>query len=379
MLIEIHMLKNYPPVNLNRDDSGAPKSCYFGGVQRGRISSQCLKRSWRTSDTFRALGSYGIRTRSMPALVGERLKKLGIADELVEEAERKLTGVANKDGTINKKGPITTQIVFYSNAEIDRITEAVKAAIEEDGSLKVFSKRSPKDFDQLKTCVEERPITVDIALFGRMVTSNYFADVDAAMQVAHAISTHALARESDYFTAVDDILGQSDDSSGAGMIGDTDYNSCCYYEYAALDTDILRENLKNCEDRETLIDRLVPVLLRAMAYANPSGKQNTFAGQVLPDLVMVECKKDKIPLSYVNAFEEPVSTWGNQPNLVKTSMKKLAEHVNCMDHAYTLPVKHRGFFAPRYADVHPDNCEVYDQFTTIAEVCRAWLQEDDVR
>ncbi len=379
MLIEIHMLKNYPPVNLNRDDSGAPKSCFFGGVQRGRISSQCLKRSWRTSDTFRALGSYGVRTRSMPTLVGERLTKMGIADDLVEEAVKKLTGVANKEGKENKKGPYTTQVVFYSDAEIDRVTEAVKAAIEKDGSLKAFIKRSAKDFDQLKACAEEKPITADIALFGRMVTSDYFADVDAAMQVAHAISTHAIARESDYFTAVDDILGQSDDASGAGMIGDVDYNSCCYYEYAALDTDILRENLKNCEDRETLIKQLIPVLLRAMAFANPSGKQNTFAGQVLPDLVMVECKKDKIPLSYVNAFEEPIPTWGNQPGLVKTSMKKLADHVNCMDHAYSLPVKHRAFFAPRFAELHPDSCEMYDQFSAMTDACREWIQEDDVQ
>ena len=377
MLIEIHMLKNYPPVNLNRDDGGAPKSCFFGGVQRGRISSQCLKRSWRTSETFRSLGSCGIRTRSMPAMVGERLNAMGVAPEFVEEAEKKLTGVANKDGTINKKGSMTAQIVFYSDEEIDRITAAVKAAIDQDGTLKTFANRKPKEFDQLKACAKDKPITADIALFGRMVTSDYFADVDAAMQVAHAISTHAVNRESDYFTAVDDLLGQSDDSTGAGMIGDVDYNSCCYYEYAALDTDILRENLKNCPDREALIEKLIPVLLRAMAYTNPSGKQNTFAGQVLPDLVMVECKTDKIPLSYVNAFEEPVSAWGNRPDLVKTSIRKLTDHVDCMDKAYELPVLHRAFFAPRFTDIHPASCSQYSQFSALAQACAGWLQEDD--
>ncbi|MBR6186631.1 MAG: type I-E CRISPR-associated protein Cas7/Cse4/CasC [Clostridia bacterium] len=377
MLIEIHMLKNYPPVNLNRDDGGAPKTCFFGGVQRGRVSSQCLKRSWRTSDIFRSLGSFGIRTRTMPALVGERLAAMGVSPEFVEEAEKKLTGVANKEGTINKKGSMTTQIVFYSDEEIARITDAVKAAIDQDGTLKAFKDRKPKEFDQLKACAKDRPITADIALFGRMVTSDYFADVDAAMQVAHAISTHAVNRESDYFTAVDDLLGQSDDSTGAGMIGDVDYNSCCYYEYAALDTDILRENLNCCPDRESLIAKLIPVLLRAMAYTNPSGKQNTFAGQVLPDAVMVECKKDKIPLSYVNAFEEPVSAWGNRPDLVKNSVKKLAEHVDCMDHAYELPVLHRAFFAPRHAELHPASCEQFSQFSSLARACAEWLEEDD--
>lgn len=377
MLIEIHMLKNYPPVNLNRDDSGAPKSCFFGGVQRGRISSQCLKRSWRTSEIFHSLNSYGIRTRTMPELVGNRLTEMGVAQEFVDEAVKKLTGVANKDGTMNKKGNITAQIVIYSNAEIERIAQAVKAAIDSDGTLKKFSGRSPKEFDQLKSCAKDKPISADIALFGRMVTSEYFADVEAAMQVAHAISTHAVNRESDYFTAVDDIIGQSDDASGAGMIGDVDYNSCCYYEYAALDTDTLAENLKNCPDKEELMHKLIPVLLRAMAYTNPSGKQNTFAGQVFPEMIMLECKADKIPLSYVNAFEEPVSSWGSQPNLVKNSLVRLVNHVNCMDHAYELPVLHRAFFAPRFADVHPDVCETFDQFSAMAQACATWLKEDD--
>ena len=87
MLIEIHMLKNYPPVNLNRDDSGAPKTCFFGGVQRGRISSQCLKRSWRTSDIFKRVGSYGIRTRKLPELVAERLLEMGVDPEIVAVAK----------------------------------------------------------------------------------------------------------------------------------------------------------------------------------------------------------------------------------------------------------------------------------------------------
>ena len=377
MLIEIHMLKNYPPVNLNRDDSGAPKSCFFGGVQRGRISSQCLKRSWRTSELFRSLGSFAIRTRSMPALVGERLAEMGVAQDFVDAAVKKLTGIANKEGKENTKGNITTQIVIYSNDEIERIAQAVKAAIDEDGTLKAFSKRSPKEFDKLKSCAKELPITADIALFGRMVTSEYFADVDASMQVAHAISTHAVNRESDYFTAVDDILGQTDDSSGAGMIGDVDYNSCCYYEYAALDTDILCDNLKNLPNRDEFLEKLIPTLLKVMAYTNPSGKQNTFAGQVLPDVVMVECKQEKIPLSYVNAFEVPVASWSGQPNIVKKSIDQFVDHVDCMDAAYELPVQHRAFFAPRYKDHSPKTCEVFEKFSAMAETCAKWLHEDE--
>ncbi len=287
MLIEIHMLKNYPPVNLNRDDSGAPKSCFFGGVQRGRISSQCLKRSWRTSDIFKQVGSYGIRTRKLPELVAEQLLEMGVSRELAEAAKEKMTGIANKEGTMTKDGK-TTQIVFYSEEEVRRVAQRVKEAIDEDGDLKTFAKRKPKDFTALVEDAKVSPISADIALFGRMVTSDYFMNIDASMQVAHAISTHAVNRESDYYTAMDDLL-RSGEESGAGMIGDTDYNSCCYYEYASIDTDALAENLKNAPNRDALIGRVIPALLQAMAYTNPSGKQNTFAGQILKNLGMNEC------------------------------------------------------------------------------------------
>ena len=160
------------------------------------------------------------------------------------------------------------------------------------------------------------------------------------------------------------------------MYIDWGYVSCCYYEYASLDTDILRENLKNCEAREELICKLIPALVKTMAYTNPSGKQNPFAGQVLPDLVMVECKKDKVPLSYVNAFEEPVGAWGSQPNLVKTSVQKLVDHVDRMDDAYELPVLHRAYFAPRFGDVYPAKADAYKQFSALTQACAGWLKED---
>lgn len=180
MLLEIHVLKNYPPVNLNRDDSGAPKTCFFGGVQRGRISSQCLKRSWRTSEVFKTLGSYGIRTRCMPELVAEKLKAWNVDDAFIDEAKIKLTGIANKEGKTSSDG-ITGQMIFYGADEIERVAQRIREMIEEDGSVKEFKKRSPKQMDALLKDARVNPITADIALFGRMVTSDYFADVDASM------------------------------------------------------------------------------------------------------------------------------------------------------------------------------------------------------
>ena len=372
MLIEIHMLKNYPPVNLNRDDSGAPKTCFFGGVQRGRISSQCLKRSWRMSESFRKLGSAGIRTRRMPERVANCLREKGIDDAYAERAQMMLTGILNDKGTEIKEG-YTKQVAFYSPEDIDKLTDSVIKAINADGDLKKFKARKANDFRKLVDGAKTRPITADIALFGRMVTSDCFRDVDASIQVAHAISTHAVSRESDYFTAVDDLLKPGE--VGAGMMDDVDFNSCCYYEYAALDTDQLRENLKYTDNCEELVDRLVPALLRTMIVTNPSGKQNTFAGQVLPALILVECKQDKIPLSYVNAFEDPVTPYGGQ-GIVTKSVARLSAHVAAMDAAYQLPVAHRAWMSPLQDLDESMHGERVASMPALLERVAAWVKED---
>lgn len=372
MLIEIHMLKNYPPVNLNRDDSGAPKTCFFGGVQRGRISSQCLKRSWRMSESFRKLGSAGIRTRRMPERVANCLREKGIDDAYAERAQMMLTGILNDKGTEIKEG-YTKQVAFYSPEDIDKLTDSVIKAINADGDLKKFKARKANDFRKLVDGAKTRPITADIALFGRMVTSDCFRDVDASIQVAHAISTHAVSRESDYFTAVDDLLKPGE--VGAGMMDDVDFNSCCYYEYAALDTDQLRENLKYTDNCEELMDRLVPALLRTMIVTNPSGKQNTFAGQVLPALILVECKQDKIPLSYVNAFEDPVTPYGGQ-GIVTKSVARLSAHVAAMDAAYQLPVAHRAWMSPLQDLDESMHGERVASMPALLERVVAWVKED---
>ena len=372
MLIEIHMLKNYPPVNLNRDDSGAPKTCFFGGVQRGRISSQCLKRSWRMSESFRKLGSAGIRTRRMPERVANCLREKGIDDAYAERAQMMLTGILNDKGTEIKEG-YTKQVAFYSPEDIDKLTDSVIKAINADGDLKKFKARKANDFRKLVDGAKTRPITADIALFGRMVTSDCFRDVDASIQVAHAISTHAVSRESDYSTAVDDLLKPGE--VGAGMMDDVDFNSCCYYEYAALDTDQLRENLKYTDNCEELMDRLVPALLRTMIVTNPSGKQNTFAGQVLPALILVECKRDKIPLSYVNAFEDPVTPYGGQ-GIVTKSVARLSAHVAAMDAAYQLPVEHRAWMSPLQDLNESMQGERVASMPALLERVAAWVKED---
>lgn len=346
MLIEIHMLKNYPPTNLNRDDTGAPKTCVFGGVSRGRISSQCLKRSWRTAPLFQeAVGTenLGVRTRKLPDLVTKKLLAMDVDPDCVAVIAPKITGFGNKDGKETKDGK-TAQVVFYADADVDAIAQIVKEKMDACSSIKEIKALKAKDLQAAVKSAEVRPITLDIALFGRMVTSNAFRDVEASMQVAHAITTNKMAMESDYFTAMDDLLSSENlDELGAAMIGDTDFNSACYYVYASLDTDALLENLKFTDHAEKLVQKAVPALIRTMALTNPSGKQNSFAGNVLPSAMLVECKEQKIPTSMVNAFVEPVRP-NQDGDLVYNSIVRLAEEADSLARNYGLEVSRRFWF-----------------------------------
>lgn len=374
MLIEVHMLKNYPPTNLNRDDTGAPKTCIFGGIQRSRISSQCLKRSWRQSEVFsEEVGKtmLGIRTRKLPELVGKKLIEHGMESSFADAIMQMVSGMLkndknkkNKSSDTNKKeaedkenpkSNITQQIAFYSDADIEAVASAVMKIAKDYKDVKAINKdKALKEAisKEVANGAKLRPITLDIALFGRMITSDMFEDVDAAMQVAHAISTNRLTMESDYYAAMDDLItGKDSNNIGAAMLGDIDYNSSCYYIYASIDTEKLKDNLRNVPEGETLVENAIPAIIKAMAFTNPSGKQNSFAGHVLPSAVLVECKEKKIPLSYVNAFVEPAKADRNE-DLVKNSINRLVNEVEIMNRDYNLPAKKRLWFCSSKYDVH---------------------------
>lgn len=173
------MLKNYAPANLNRDDSGSPKTCQFGEVPRGRISSQCLKRSWRTSPLFQKelAGHIGTRTRQMPELVAEMLRSRGVEESYIAAAAQKLSGFGNKNNAENKEGSFTSQVILYSQEDLAAIADAVQRKITESGTPEKFAKITSKDLEASLKDAAKRPISLDIALFGRMVTSDAFADV----------------------------------------------------------------------------------------------------------------------------------------------------------------------------------------------------------
>lgn len=368
MLIEIHILQNHAPSNLNRDDTGSPKDCIFGGVRRSRISSQCIKRSIRRSPLFAEdlQGvDLGIRTRLLPQEVKKALIERGISEEMADIAAIKASGFGNKEGK-EQKDARTAQIMFLSRQDIDAVADVMYEAARASETVEDLRKVSAKDLQEKAVLRGWRPITPDIALFGRMITSEAFRDVEAAMQVAHALSTHKMDHEFDYFTAVDDLQGlaDDDDDAGAGMIGDVEFNSACYYKYFSLDFEALVTNLTGPQpgDRATAAERegharlaaeakrvasmVVPAFLRAGVFATPSGKQNTFAAHQLPDGILVEVRPRKTPVSYANAFVKPARTHG-EVDLVEDSLTKFADHVVTLTSKFSLEASPRLWFTTR--------------------------------
>lgn len=345
MLIQIHMLQNYAPSNLNRDDSGSPKSAVFGGHPRGRISSQCLKRSIRRSITFNEAfageGLLAARTQRLPLLIDEALKELGADDatrraivvrvpEIGQESTKR-----GKEATVDPEKLATRQLIFIGSGEARQITEKLLAryqAVGAKGWPGLEIEAITKDLGG------ELPRSVDIAMFGRMTTSAAFEDVAAAVQVAHALSTNRVVNEYDYFTAVDDLKPRSEDA-GAGMIGDVEFNSSTYYKYFNVHWEQLVTNLGGDADAAA---RAVIALIEAAALAQPSGKQNSTGAQNLPDFVLVEVSERNVPVSYANAFTTPVD--GRGGSLMRKSIDKFNEYAGQLRAAYGLNGR-RAYFA----------------------------------
>jgi len=362
MLFEIHILQNHAPSNLNRDDTGSPKECVFGGYTRARISSQCLKRTLRRSDVFQqALGADGLatRTRQLP----EEVRKAFAGDAaLADEAAKKASGFGTKEGKEQEpKGGkyLTAQSMFLTDADIAAVVETLRTAA--DGKpLAQFAKIPAKDLQAQAQSRGFRPVTVDVALFGRMTTSEAFRDVEATCQVAHALSTHKVDHEFDYFTAVDDLQGanetEQEEDSGADMIGDVEFNSACYYKYFSVDAEGLVDNLtgrrtfrQDQSDRpqaQAVAGRALAALLRAAVTITPTGKQNSFAAHQLPSLILVEARPYPTPVSYANAFVEPVRTPKDGSDLTRASLGKLATHVEALTSGFNLEASARLLLVP---------------------------------
>ena len=352
MKIELHTLQNFPPANLNRDDTGSPKDCEFGGVRRGRISSQCRKRSIRTSGVFKQhLGEHiAIRTKQSNKPLAERLvARHGFDEEEAQELARAI--VEQMLGWDDAKG--WTKVLFYVGYdELDRLAELIDEhadALRETlhAVLALGDEATKEDRNVAKKALKEAMAgivkvftkeqkdhvrAVDIALFGRMLAEVPGMNIDAACQVAHLISTNKVDMDFDYFTAVDDLNPKEE--TGAGMIGTTGFNSSCFYGYALIDADQLAQNLGG--DRELAVEG-IRAFLTASLYAIPTGKQNSFAAQTPPSLFMAVVRENgAMPWSLANAFVGPIAPpkRDTDPSLIAASVGALDDHWHSLADMY---------------------------------------------
>lgn len=281
LYVDFHVLQTVPPSCINRDDTGSPKTAIYGGVTRARVSSQAWKHAMRQAFVEESLldeEDVGKRTKKVTELVEKEIAALALEKDAAKLAKKTLDNAGIKN---DEKG--TKALFFISQAQIKALAQL---AVEECADKKEYKK-----------ALSTAP-SADIALFGRMVADDPSLNFDAAAQVAHSISTHAVQNEYDYFTAVDDC--QVEDNAGAGHLGTVEYNSATLYRYATVNVMELERHL-GAKKAAEVVRSFGEAFIRSM----PTGKQNTFANRTLPDAVYVTIREDQ-PVNLCGAFERAV-------------------------------------------------------------------------
>ncbi|WP_432161540.1 type I-E CRISPR-associated protein Cas7/Cse4/CasC [Streptomyces sp. NRRL F-5630] len=314
LFIDVHIVQTVPPANVNRDDQGNPKEAIYGGVRRSRVSSQAWKRATREHfDTTVPEHNRATRTRR---LTSELAKRIVHDTKLEREKADRLAGalLTRLNLSQGKKASDTAYLLFYGNAQLDTVAALIAGQAHDLAAL---------DDEKLAEAVKDLPVAdafstghpVGVALFGRMVADIPKLNVDASVQVAHALSTHETQLEFDYFTAVDDKTEKEE--TGAGMIGTIAFNSATLYRYATVGFAQLTDNLGG--DTEAALDAL-DRFVDSFARSAPTGYQNAFAHRTRPSLIAVVVRDDQ-PVNLVTAFEEPVPS---EAGIQATSVRRLA-------------------------------------------------------
>ena len=329
MIVELHMLQNFAPSCLNRDDTNSPKECQFGGYRRARISSQCIKRAVRgefKSSLNLAPDFLATRSKLFVDKLTDRLTKAGKNREQAQAMAIKALKVmglgVGKDNT-------TEYLLYLGEQELHNIAGTVLAKWSELEAADTKEKAGKEKSELGKKLKEtlDGGKAVDLALFGRMLADLPDKNIDAACQVAHAISTNKVNVEFDFYTAVDDLKPKEE--AGAGMMGTIEFNSACYYRYANIDLGQLKQNLGGDED---LSCKAVEAFLRALVSAVPSGKQTSMASPNPPEFILAVVR-DWGAWSLANAFAKPV--WpGSNGNLVRESISALVDYWNQLVKVY---------------------------------------------
>lgn len=312
LFLDIHAIQTLPPSNINRDDTGSPKTAQYGGVTRARVSSQSWKRAIRKYFNDNGeLKNVGIRSLEIVRYIADKIVKL---DNLIsiEDAMNMAEKTLNY-AKISTKDKKVKALFFISDKQAEKLAQY---SID-----KITDKKELQD-------ILNKDSSIDIALFGRMVADDPSLNEDASCQVAHAISTHSIESEFDFFTAVDDL--SPEDNQGAGMLGTVEYNSSTLYRYANI---ALHEFKNQLTDKESMINA-TKLFVEAFIKSMPTGKINTFANQTLPQAVVVTLRSDR-PLNMVSAFEKPIES---NNGYVEESIKRLFEEYNKCDKICEKPI-----------------------------------------
>lgn len=317
--IDIHILQDVPPANLNRDQGGSPKTAVYGGVPRLRVSSQAWKRATRLA-FGRDLPSEerGVRTRRLQQHFTDGLAERGVPSETATEIIASVLGTLGIKAGKNK-AELLSYLLFCGRAQLNQAMDAMAEIAPGWPGLDAKGREEAAASIGLREVLAQgHPL--EVALFGRMVADLGQLNVDAATQVAHALSTHAAVTQFDYFTAVDDIPANDKDGDadlGAGMIGTVEFNSGTLYRFATVAFEQLVENLGDHEAAVAGLGRFID----AFATSMPTGHQNSFAARTRPALIAVVVRADQ-PVNMVSAFEAPIaSTHG----YMAESQKRLAQ------------------------------------------------------
>ncbi|AZA12562.1 type I-E CRISPR-associated protein Cas7/Cse4/CasC [Corynebacterium choanae] len=319
--VDFHILQLLPPSNINRDDTGSPKSARFGGVERHRVSSQAWKRATRQEfGRYLDESRLGIRTKQGPKIIAERICELreDCTAEDAFEAAKKIVALGGIK--LDKKNPDQTgYLMFYAREEINHLAELAIQLLDGEDVKKA----------QVRKAIDNAR-AVDIALFGRMIADAPELNVDASCQVKHALSVHRATPDFDYYTAIDDELGA--DESGAGMIGTIEFVSSVLYRYATVSVDSLEQNLGD----PAASAEAIRAFAQAFTLSMPTGKMNTFANRTRPDFVLVEIREDQ-PVELGSCFEDAVPADGNT---MRNAALRLAQYAIDGDAQFgTAPVK----------------------------------------
>ncbi len=353
--VQLHVLTAYPPSNANRDDLGRPKTAMLGNTLRARHSSQSIKRAIRTSPLFRDSldGAIGERTQRLGEEVRDYLTGKGRGSDRASEIARQVASAFGKlKGEKDTNPTRIEQLAFISPQE--------KAFAFELADRIAAGEALPKEKELGKIALRRADGAADIAMFGRMLADNPEFNRDAAVQVAHAITTNKVEIENDYYTAVDDLKQPSEDA-GAGFIGEQGFAAGVFYLYICIDRPLLVRNLGG---DEKLATRAIEALVRAVASASPSGKRNSFGSHVRAEFILAE-RGNAQPRSLASAFVQPVEG----SDQMMRSVERLTKQRNAFAKVYGTD-----WDAEKKLDIHAADSATLDE---VARFCAEGLQEPE--